>query len=97
MSWLYKSLYKQFYKILDNDKNKLDTKKILDIINGNDSICKMIRIYIYKILYNKHNIDVFINAESINKYKLKDLKILIYWLNLKNWLIYIKLIMKLIH
>ena len=69
-----KAYISNFIKILDNDKNKLDTKKILDIINGNDSICKMIRIYIYKILYNKYNIDVFINTESINKYKLKDFK-----------------------
>jgi hypothetical protein len=34
----------------------------------------MIRIYIYKILYNKYKIDAFINPESINKYKLKDFK-----------------------
>ena len=63
-----------FIKILENDKNTYDPKKIIDVINGSDSICKMIRIYIYKILYNKYNIDVFINAESIKKYKLKEFK-----------------------
>ena len=31
----------------------------------------MISIYIYKILYNNHNINVFINENSIEKYKLK--------------------------
>ena len=34
-------------------------------------------MYIYIILYNKHKIDFFINEESINKYKLKIIKILI--------------------
>lgn len=63
-----------FIKILENDKNTYDPKKIIDVINGSDSICKMIRIFIYKILYNKYNIDVFINAESIKKYKLKEFK-----------------------
>ena len=50
-----------FIKILENDKNTYDPKKIIDVINGSDSICKMIRIFIYKILYNKYNIYVFIN------------------------------------
>ena len=46
--------------------------EIIDIINGNDSICKMIRLYIYKILYNKYSIFVFYNEPSLNKYKLKE-------------------------
>ena len=49
-----------------------DPKKIIDIINKNNSIYKMIRIYIYKILYNNYNINVFINENSIEKYKLKE-------------------------
>ena len=69
-----KAYINNFFKMIDNDKNKYDPKKIIDVINGNDSICKMIRIYFYKILYNKHNIDVFTNTEYINKYKLKDFK-----------------------
>ena len=48
--------------------------KIIDIINENNSINKMLHIYIYKILYNKYKIDAFINEEIINKYKLKDYK-----------------------
>jgi len=69
-----KAYLNNFIKMLDNDKIKYDPKKIIDVINGSDSICKMIRIYIYKILYNKYNIDVFINKESINKYKLEEFK-----------------------
>ena len=71
-----KTYISNFINMFDNDnnKNKYDPKKIIDVINGNDSVCKMIRIFIYKILYNKHNINVFTNTESINKYKLKDYK-----------------------
>ena len=34
----------------------------------------MIRIYIYKILYNKFGADIFTNQEMIDKYRLKDYK-----------------------
>ena len=62
-----------FIKMLDNKKPKYkDPKKIIDIINKNNPIYKMIRIYIYKILYNNYNINVFINENSIEKYKLKE-------------------------
>jgi len=49
-------------------------KKIIDVINGDNPIYKMIRIYIYKILYNNFGINVFINNNMINKYRLKDYK-----------------------
>ena len=52
--------------------NCKDPKKIIEIINGKEPIYKMIRIYIYKILYNNYKIDAFINEESINKYKLRE-------------------------
>ena len=38
------------------------------------SLFSMIRFYIYKILYNNYKIDIFINQDNINKYKLKDYK-----------------------
>ena len=69
-----KAYLNNFFQMIDINKTKYDPKKIIDVINGNDNICKMIRIYIYKILYNKHNIDAFINEESIKKYKLKEFK-----------------------
>ena len=34
----------------------------------------MIKIYIYKILYNKFGINAFINQEIVDKYNLKDYK-----------------------
>ena len=39
---------------------------------GNHPVYKMIRIYIYKILYNNYKIDVFIDEANIKKYKLND-------------------------
>jgi len=58
--------------MLNYDKPKyiIQPTTIIDVINGNDPIYKMIRLYIYKILYNNYKIGVFINKESINKYKL---------------------------
>ena len=67
-----------FIKIINDDKSKFkdpeNIQNIIDAINGNDSISKMIRLYIYKILYNNYTIDVFINKESIDKYKLNKYK-----------------------
>jgi hypothetical protein len=48
-----------------------DAEKIIDEINGNNPIFKMIRIYIYKILYNNFGVEVFIKESMIKKYKLK--------------------------
>ena len=78
-----------FIKMFNDDKHKYNNKPstIIDFINGkiqitikdkvieiNDSLYKMIRYYIYKILYNNYQIDVFINKDSINKYMIKDYK-----------------------
>ena len=49
-------------------------KEIIDNINGEEPICKMIRIYIYKILYNKFKMDFINNENNISKYKLKEFK-----------------------
>ena len=67
-----------FIKMFDESKPKCkEPNKIIDIFNGKDSkykdsIYKMIRLYLYKVLYNNYKIDVFINKEYINKYILKD-------------------------
>ena len=64
-----------FIKMFDDSKPKFnDPKKIIDVLNGNNSIYKMIRLFIYKVLYNNYKIDVFINPESIKTYHLKDYK-----------------------
>ena len=46
--------------------------KFINIINKNDKIT-MVKLYIYKIIYNKNNkqIDTFLNNEIIKKYKLE--------------------------
>ena len=40
-----------------------DTSKIIKAINDNISISKIIKLYVYKIIYNKNNrrIDIFVN------------------------------------
>ena len=57
-----------------NDDKWKNSKNIIKVINENNSIYKMIRIYIFKILYNYYTIDAFINEESIRKYELKEYK-----------------------
>ena len=44
----------------------------MNVLNGNKPIYKMIRIYIYKIIYNNHNENAFNNESIIEKYKLKE-------------------------
>ena len=40
---------------------------ITNVINENDPIYKMMRIYIYKILYNNFGVDIFIDKKMIKK------------------------------
>ena len=62
-----------FIKMFKEEKPKWkDPSNIIDVINMDNSICKMIRIYIYKILYNKYKIDFFFDEENISNYKLDD-------------------------
>ena len=67
-----------FTKVFDDDKSKFkEPEKIIEVFNKKEPIFKMIRLYIYKILYNHYQIDVFLNQKLINKYKLdkyEDLK-----------------------
>ena len=51
-----------------------DTSKIIKAINDNISISKIIKLYVYKIIYNKNSrrIDVFVNPDNIQKYRLNE-------------------------
>ena len=58
-----------------NDKPKVkDPKTIIKVLNGNNSIYKMIRLYIYKILYNNYSLDFLKDSKNIKKYGVKELK-----------------------
>ena len=73
-SYIY-TFIKAFQDKEDDEKSKFKVpKNIIDVINGDNPIYKMIRIYIYKILYNNFGIDVFIDKKKIEKYKLNDYK-----------------------
>ena len=54
-----------------HNKKKFNPENIIKIINESDKM-KMVKLYIYKIIYNKNNrqINVFLNSEIIKKYKL---------------------------
>ena len=54
-----------------HDKKKFNPENVINIINESDKK-NMVKLYIYKIIYNKNNrqINVFSNNEIINKYKL---------------------------
>ena len=64
-----------FISLISISSQKInDTSKIIKAINDNISISKIIRLYVYKIIYNKYNrrIDVFVNPDNIQKYKLNE-------------------------
>ena len=64
-----------FIQLIDKCSTKLkDYKKIIDAINQEEEIKKIIILYIYKIIYNKNkkNIYIFLNSEFIQKYKLNE-------------------------
>ena len=64
-----------FVKSFEDEEQKFKSpEKIINVINGDNSIYKMIRIYIYKVLYNNLGIDAFTNQKIIDKYKLKEYK-----------------------
>ena len=49
-----------------------DPENIIKIFNEDNNTCNMIRIYIYKILYNKYKIDFFLDDNNISKYHLDE-------------------------
>ena len=70
-----KSYIHTFIKSFEDKKHKFnDPEKIINVFNGDSTIYKMIRIYIYKILYNNFGIDAYINQKMVEKYKLKEYK-----------------------
>ena len=64
-----------FIKSFDDKDSKFeDPNPIINFIKGENSLFKMISIYIYKIFYYNYGIDVFINEDMIKKYKLNEYK-----------------------
>jgi len=64
-----------FINMFDDDEiNCKEPEKIIKLINDEKkkNIYKMIRLYIYKILYKKYQIDAFLNKNKIIKYKLEE-------------------------
>ena len=60
-----------FIKIFDEPVLKCkEPEKIIDFINEN-GLKNIIKLYIYKILFNQNKIDVFLSQNSIKKYKLE--------------------------
>ena len=58
-----------------HDEEEFNPENVIKIINESDNI-NMVKIYIYKIIYNKNNkqINVFLNSEIIKKYQLNTYK-----------------------
>ena len=64
-----------YIKMIEEEHSKLKKyEEIIKVFNFDKPICKMIRLYIYKIIYNKYTIYFFNNDCNITKYKLKFLK-----------------------
>ena len=61
-----------FIKMFGDDDVKFkEPEKIIEVINKNKTINKMIRLYVYKILFNKYQMDAFLKKNNILKYKLE--------------------------
>ena len=68
-----KTFINTFIKMFKEKEPKWrDPANIINIINENNNTCKMIRIYVYKILYNNYKIDFFFDEENISNYKLEE-------------------------
>ena len=64
-----------FIKLLNENEKKCEKpEKIIKVFNGDNAVCKMLRLYIYKIFFHKFTIDFFSNEEINGKFKLKDFK-----------------------
>ena len=62
-----------FIKMFDIDNPKFnEPDKIIDTINKKKLVNKMIRLYIYKILFHKKQMDAFLNQNNKIKYKLRE-------------------------
>ena len=70
-----KSFCFTFTKMFNDKEPKWkDSKNIINVCNGENSLCKMIRLYIYKILYNNYTINFFYNEDKIKNFKLNEYK-----------------------
>jgi len=56
----------------EKNPNWQKSMNIIKAVNGENAISKMIRLFIYKILYNKFSVNFFYNEENIKKYELKN-------------------------
>ena len=72
----YIKVFNHFFVKMLNEKilKSEEINKIINIINKNNSVCKMILLYIYKIFYNNYHYDFFNNPENINNNQLNKLK-----------------------
>ncbi len=62
-----------FINMFDAEESKFkEPEKIIKLINEKKTVNKMIRLYIYKILFNKYQLDGFLNKNNILKYKLEE-------------------------
>jgi len=57
-----------------HDEKEFNPENIIKVINEKDIKNNMIKLYIYKIIFNKYNrqINIFINRSIIDKYKLEN-------------------------
>ena len=64
-----------FIKMFDAKEPKWKLPdNVINVLNGDNNVCKMIRLYIYKILYNEYYIDFFYKKDNIQKFKLEEYK-----------------------
>ena len=72
LSYIKVYIYTFIKMFKDKNPKWKDSKNIINVLNKNNNICKMIRIYIYKILYNNYKINFFFDEDNIKDYKLED-------------------------
>ena len=65
-------IYTFINTFIDNKPKFKDPQNIIKVINEDIPLHKMIRFYIYKILFNNYSIDIFADEKKINKFKLND-------------------------
>lgn len=62
-----------FIKMFDAEHPKFsDPEKIIEIMSKKKLVNKMVRLYIYKILFNQEQMDAFVNQNNKIKYRLRE-------------------------
>ena len=59
----------KFIKMIDEKKIFADDE-VIEVFNGKKTICKNIRLYIYKIIYNNYSLDFIYDDKIKEKYRL---------------------------